>query len=69
MNTFTIGKTYTAKSICDSECIFSMTVTARKGSLVFFTLQGNTISRRVKTIDDGETIRAGSYSMAPVFRA
>ena len=29
MKTFEIGKTYTTRSICDSECIYSATVVAR----------------------------------------
>lgn len=67
MTTFQAGKTYTTRSACDHNCIFSVKV----------------ISRTAKTIktDDGKTLRIGqyegaefvkpmgSYSMAPTVRA
>lgn len=68
--TIEAGQTLTARSVCDSGCIFTAEVLERKGAFVTVKVQGNT--RRVKVMDlgDGEFIHAmGKYSMSPIFRA
>jgi hypothetical protein len=70
IKTIKVGQTLTARSICDSDCIFSVEVLERKGSFVSVKVQGNI--KRVKVFSDesGEYIFAmGKYSMCPIFRA
>lgn len=61
---FEAGKTYTTRSICDYNCIFSVTIAARTAKTVK-TTDGK--SFRVAISHDGqEFIRPmGNYSMAP----
>lgn len=68
--TIQAGQTLTARSACDSACVFSAEVLERNGSFVRVRAEG--IERRVKVSADerGEFVLAmGRYSMAPVFRA
>ena len=69
--TFKIGKTYSTRSACDYECIFSFTVKAR--SAKFVTLEdrhGRTRRAGVYNWNGIESCRPmGSYSMAPVITA
>ena len=64
------GSTLMARSICDSECIFTATVIERKKS--FVTVKADGIVSRVKVRIDhlgNEFCYAlGQYSMAPMFR-
>lgn len=65
--TFQPGKTYSTRSACDHDCIFSVTIASR--------------TARTVTTSDGKTFRPGiyngaefikpmgSYSMAPIIRA
>lgn len=69
---FKIGRTYSARSACDHECIFSFTVLSRTEKMV--TLEdkhGGTKARRVKLDDAGVEMIAphGRYSMAPMIYA
>lgn len=69
--TIKAGDTLTARSPCDSECIFEVLVLKRGGS--FVTVQnGSDEPRRVKVQLDyrGEEVvyALGRYSMAPCFR-
>jgi len=69
-NTIKSNSTLTAKSICDSNCIFSLTVISRKGN--FATINYMNETRRVKVridMDGNEYLRPDNYSMAPMFRA
>jgi hypothetical protein len=67
MNTFQIGKTYTTRSVCDHDCIISVTITKRTAKTVT-TNKGEVF--RVKEYDDAEFIKPwGSYSMSPIVRA
>jgi hypothetical protein len=71
MNKITPGQTLTARSICDSNCIFSVEVTERKGR--FATVRTDKGESRKKIYADNsgnEYLYAlGKYSMAPIFRA
>lgn len=69
--TIQAGQTLTARSACDYNCIFSVTVIDRKGQ--FATVQERAREpNRVKVridIDGNEYVMAlGTYSMAPIFR-
>ena len=68
MTTFQTGKTYTTRSICDSDCVISITV-AKRTAKTITTTDGKTL--RISTDYTGtECVKPwGSYSMAPVVRA
>ena len=71
MKKFEVGKQYYATSICDSNCIFKITVFRRTEKTLFY-MQDNSRARRtrIKTDEKGnEFIQPDNYSMAPVFRA
>lgn len=75
---FETGKTYSTRSACDHDCIFSFAVIRRTPkTIAFFQMRGG------RVIDSTETVRGvkideagnefcfplGQYSMAPVIRA
>ncbi len=65
--TFTTGKTYTGRSACDHNCIFSLTV-AKRTAKTITTTSGKTL--RVGLYDGAEFVKPmGSYSMAPIIAA
>jgi hypothetical protein len=67
MNTFQIGKTYTTRSVCDHDCIISVTIAKRTAKTVT-TNKGEVF--RTKEYDGAEFIKPwGSYSMSPIVRA
>lgn len=71
MSTFTVGKTYSTRSACDHECIYSFVILARTPKSVTVEVHGRRVSRRIFADYAGaEAFRPfGSYSMAPVIRA
>lgn len=72
MKTFEIGKTYTTRSIADSECVFSVTVVARTAKTIKASIRGEVKSFRVSASWDGaaESFKPfGTYSMCPVIHA
>jgi len=74
MQQFEVGKTYTARSVCNSDCVFSFTVTKRTAKFIT-TVNSMGEERRSKVqtheiFGDTETVRPlGGYSMAPIIRA
>lgn len=73
---FETGKTYTTRSACDHECIFSYTIVRRTEKSVWITgvigCKGKPVRRSIKIsdIDGSEFIfPEGQYSMCPVLRA
>ena len=71
---FEVGKTYSTRSMCDHNCIYRYTVTARRGNKL--TLESNTgtrANRMAKILpykpDVEKCWPMGSYSMAPVISA
>jgi len=67
MNTFQVGKTYYTRSICDHECIFTETITARTAKTIT-TAKGK--SFRVSVWNDVEQFKPhGSYSMCAIISA
>lgn len=74
MNKFEIGKTYSMKSICDQNCIWTYTVTARTAQTITIT-DGKEVKtcRIVKNLSEylnAETVRPlGNYSMCPLLSA
>ena len=72
MKTFEIGKTYTTRSICDSECIYSATVVARTPKTIQASIHGKVKTFRVAPNWDGsaEMFKPfGTYSMCPIMQA
>lgn len=67
MQTFQTGKTYSTRSICDSNCIISITI-ARRTAKTIWTTCGKQL--RVSEYDGAETVKPyGTYSMCPIIRA
>jgi hypothetical protein len=67
MTKFESGKTYTTRSACDQNCIFSVTVIGRTAKTIK-TADGKTL--RIGQYDNAEFVKPmGSYSMAPIVRA
>jgi len=69
MKQFEIGKEYTARSICDSDCIFKITITGRTAKTVSYNYLGRSRRSALHVDQDGEWIQPDRYSMAPTFRA
>lgn len=72
MTKFEPGRTYSCRSICDHNCIFTFEVIARTDKTVTIKgpLASGTGRRKVREWDGVECIDPlGRYSMAPVLRA
>jgi hypothetical protein len=70
--TFQTGRTYTTRSVCDHDCIISVTIVKRTAKTV--TVKGNGLVNgktfRIAEYFGIEQIKPwGSYSMAPTLRA
>lgn len=66
-NTFEAGKTYSTRSICDSECVVAITIASRTAKFVT-TTAGKRLG--VSVYDGAEQVKPwGSYSMAPIISA
>lgn len=70
MKRFEVGHTYSTRSLCDYDCIYSFTVTKRTEQTVWVRYHDHVTARRIR-IDNGiEHIDPlGRYSMAPVLSA
>lgn len=74
MKKFEIGKTYSMRSICDHNCVWEYTVTARTAQTITIT-DGKEVKtcRIVKKLSEyrgTETVRPlGNYSMCPLLSA
>ena len=66
-NTFQIGKTYTARSICDYECVFAWTVVARTAKQITLEDKHGRVAKRGVRTSDGVAVCSpdGRYSMSP----
>lgn len=74
MKTFETGKTYSMRSICDHNCIWTYTVTKRTAQTITITDGEETktcrISKRYSEYRGAETVYPfGQYSMAPSLTA
>jgi len=72
MTKFQVGQTYSTRSICDHECIFSFTILARTAKQITTVVSGKTVKRGLATNWAGtaESFKPfGSYSMAAVIDA
>jgi hypothetical protein len=67
MTSFEIGKTYSTRSICNHDCIISVTVVKRTAKTIT-TDEGKLL--RIGIFDGCEFVRPwGTYSMAPIVTA
>ncbi len=69
---FEVGKTYSTRSACDHECIFSYKITRRTDKSVWVSENGLKPEerRKISTFEGVESIYPdGKYSMCPVLRA
>ena len=69
---FKTGETYSARSICDYDCVFSFTILSRTAKTVTIEKHGRITKRGVKhsEYDNCEMCYPlGSYSMAPTIYA
>lgn len=74
MKKFEIGKQYSMTSVCDHDCVWTYTVTARTASTITITDGRETKTCRiVKDLSEyreAETVRPlGKYSMCPLLTA
>ena len=71
MKKFETGRTYTMRSACDHECIWSYKVTNRTAQTVtLMDDHGKQSKCRISMDNSGELVRPlGRYSMAPILRA
>lgn len=72
MSKFETGKTYEGRSVCDHECVFSITVVCRTVKTISMVIKGTpgVHIKRVSAHDGVEFVKPfGSYSMAPVIKA
>lgn len=74
MKKFEIGNTYSAISICDSDCVWTYKVIARTESTITVTDGKETkklrIIKNLSAYDNREVVRPlGNYSMCPLLRA
>jgi hypothetical protein len=69
MKTISPNTTITARSICDSECVFTARVIERKGQFAKLLIYGQIVRKKINVDSQGnEGIYAlGRYSMAPWF--
>ena len=69
---FTVGATYSARSFCDYDCVWTFTVIARTARFITIIQEGETTPKRVgvRTWNGVESASPlGTYSMAPVLSA
>ena len=67
---FETGRTYSTRSICDYDCVFSFTILARTAKSVTVNVNGKTVRRGLSTYDNVEQFKPfGSYSMCAVISA
>lgn len=74
MKQFEIGGTYSMRSICDHNCVWTYTVTNRTAQTITITdgkkTQKCRISKKVSEYRGAETVYPlGQYSMAPALSA
>jgi hypothetical protein len=70
MTKFQVGKTYSTRSICDWDCVYSFTILARTAKQVTVNVHGKVCKRGVTVADGVEQFKPfGSYSMCAIIRA
>lgn len=68
-NQITSNSILRARSVCDSNCVFTLEVIERKGNFARVRFQGSEKRVKIRRDDRGEFLMPEKYSMAPIFRA
>ncbi len=67
---FEVGKTYSVRSYCDHNCIFSFKVVGRTAKTIKIEYHGKISAKKLRIVGDTEQIYPlGTYSMAPALNA
>lgn len=67
---FKVGQTYSARSICDYDCIFSFTILGRTAKSITVNVRGSVVRRSLSIYEGVEQFKPfGSYSMAAIVGA
>jgi hypothetical protein len=67
---FQVGATYTCRSICDWECIFSFEVLKRTTKTITIRAFGKEVRRTISVYDGVEQVAPhGRFSMSPILTA
>lgn len=67
---FRVGRTYSTRSACDYECVYSFVILARTAKSVTVDVHGKTVRRGLQVYHGVEQFKPfGSYSMAAVISA
>lgn len=71
MITFKTGSTYTCRSVCDYDCVWSYTIASRTAKTIKTTCgKSLRINAQLTAYNNAETVfPRGHYSMAPILRA
>ena len=74
MTKFEIGKTYSMRSVCDHDCVWTYTVTARTAQTITISddkkSQKCRIIKRLSEYRNAESVYPlGQYSMCPILSA
>ena len=71
ITTFKIGNTYSARSACNSECVWEWTIIKRTAKFITIQDDHGKISRVGVRVSDGAEVAdpMGRYSMSPIIRA
>jgi hypothetical protein len=64
---FQVGRTYSIRSICDYECVYSFTILSRTAKTISVSVRGAIVRRKVGIDEKGIEyfMPYGSYSLAP----
>lgn len=67
---FQIGRTYSTRSICDHDTVYSFTILSRTAKQVTVEVHGKIVKRGLSIVDGVEQFKPfGSYSMCAIIRA
>lgn len=67
---FETGRTYSTRSICDHDCIYSFTILGRTAKQVTVKVRGSEVKRGLSVWNGVEQFKPfGSYSMAAIISA
>ena len=70
MKRFKTGTTYSTRSICNHDCIFSFKILRRTAKSVWVKVDDETVRRAIEIWDNKETFYPfGKYSMASIISA
>lgn len=70
MTTFQVGHTYSTRSICDYDTVFSFTILSRTAKTVTVNVNGKVVRRGISVWNGIEQFKPhGSYSMCAIISA